>query len=288
MPLNKHCIGKQYPPVEAAVTLEAIQNYARAYDHDNPFFFDSERPGGIVAPPMFGVVPIWQSIVKVVTDPEVGADLLRLVHGEHEVEFIAPIRPSDVITSLASIRSITAGATGETMAIAVGARNQRGESVQNTVFTAFIRTAGGGRSETDGREGEAQRGEPAAAMTQEIAADQTFRYAQASGDVNPIHLDANIAKMAGLPGIIVHGLCTMAFCSKAVIETVCGGDPLRLRRLRVRFVRPVLPGQTITTRIWPLRETAAGKEFEFETVNQNGRAVIRGGLAEVIGTAKRN
>ncbi len=281
MPLNKACIDKHYPPVEAAVTLEAIQNYARAYDHDNPFFFDENRPGGIIAPPMFGVVPIWQSIVKVATDPEVGADLLRLVHGEHDVEFITAIRPGDVITSVATIRSITAGATGETMAIGVAARNQRGETVQNTLFIAFIRSVGSGRSDADSREHEPERVEPIAVVSQPIAADQTFRYAQASGDVNPIHLDANVAKMAGLPGIIVHGLCTMAFCSKAVIETVCGGDPRRLRRLRVRFVRPVLPGQTITTRIWAGPRTAERETFEFETLNPAGRAVIRGGIAEV-------
>lgn len=281
MSLNKGCTGKHYPPVEAAVTVEAIQKYARAYDHNNPFFFDEHQPGGIIAPPMFGVVPIWQSIVKVVTDPEVGADLLRLVHGEHDMEFLVPIRPGDVITSTATINSITTGATGETMAIGIAARNQRGETVQNTVFTAFIRAVGSGRSDADPREQEAERGEPLAVVSQPIAADQTFRYAEASGDVNPIHLDANVAKMAGLPGIIVHGLCTMAFCSKAVIETVCGGDPRRLRRLRVRFVRPVLPGQTITTRIWAGPRTPERQTFEFETVNPNGRAVIRGGIAEL-------
>ncbi len=281
MPLNKACIGKQYPPIEAAVTVEALQKYARAYDHENPFFFDQSQPGAILAPPMFGVVPIWQSIVKVVTDPEVGADLLRLVHGEHDVEIFQPMRPGDWITSTATIRSIEAGATGETMAIGISARNQRGEPVQNTVFTAFIRSFGAGRSENDSKEQEPRRGEPIAVMSQPIAADQTFRYSEASGDLNPIHLDANVARMAGLPGIIVHGLCTMAFCSKAIIETVCQGDPRRVRRLRVRFVRPVFPGQTITTRIWAADPLADRSAFEFDAVNQNGRAVIRGGLAEI-------
>ena len=281
MPLNKDFVAKQYPPVEATVTLEALQKYARAYDHDNPFFSDERQPGGIIAPPMYGVVPIWQSIVKVVGDPAVGADLLRLVHGEHEVTFVAPMRPGDVITSVATIRSITTGATGETLAIEITARNQRAELVQNTIFTAFIRSSGSGRLDGEAREKEPARGEPLAVVSQAIAADQTYRYAEASGDVNPIHLDANIARMAGLPGIIVHGLCTMAFCSKAVIETVCQGDPRRLKRLRVRFVRPVLPGQTISTRIWAAQETPECKRFEFETVNPNNRAVIRGGIAEV-------
>jgi acyl dehydratase len=281
MPLNKSCIGKHYPTAQAAVTLEGLQKYARAYDHENPFFFDQRHPGAIIAPPMYGVVPIWQSIVNVVGDPEVGADLLRLVHGEHEVEFFAAMRPGDVITSVATIRSITTGASGETLAIEIPARNQRDEPVQNTVFTALIRGTGTGRFEGEARDKESARGEPLAIVSQPIAMDQTLRYAEASGDVNPIHLDANIARMAGLPGIIVHGLCTMAFCSKAVIESVCGGDPRRVRRLRVRFVRPVLPGQTIATRIWPAEETSSGGKFDFETVNPNGRPVIRGGIAEV-------
>jgi (3R)-3-hydroxyacyl-CoA dehydrogenase / 3a,7a,12a-trihydroxy-5b-cholest-24-enoyl-CoA hydratase / enoyl-CoA hydratase 2 len=280
MPLNKACIGKHYPAVEATVTLEALQKYARAYDHDNPFFFDERQPGAIIAPPMFGVVPIWQSILNVVSDRELAVDLLRLVHGEHEVEFVTPIRPGDIITSAAVIRSITTGATGETMAIEIAARNNRGEQVQNTVFTAFIRSGAGGRLDAEQRADEPGHGEPLAIVAQPIAADQTTRYAQASGDFNPIHLDANIARMAGLPGIIVHGLCTMAFCSKALIETVCAGDPRRLRGLRVRFVRPVLPGQTVTTRIWSAGRTP-GVKFEFETLNPNGRAVIRGGTAEV-------
>jgi acyl dehydratase len=281
MPLNKACIGKHYPPVEATVTIEALQKYARAYDHDNPFFFDERQAGGIIAPPMFGVVPIWQSILNVVSDRELAVDLLRLVHGEHEVEFLAPMRPGDIITSAAVIRSITTGATGESMAIGIAARNNRGEPVQNTAFTAFIRSAGGGRLDAESR-GEPERGEPLAVVSQPIAADQTVRYAEASGDFNPIHLDANVARTAGLPGIIVHGLCTMAFCSKALIETVCGGDPRRLCRLRVRFVRPVLPGQTITTRIWSAGQTPEHLNFEFETLNPNGRAVIRGGTAEVL------
>src|SRR5262249_50966268 len=151
----------------------------------------------IIAPPMFGVVPIWQSILNVVGDPEVRVDLLRLVHSEHEVQFLAPIRPGDVITSAATIRAIASGATGETLAIEIPARNQRDEPVQHTIFTAFIRGGRSGRLEAGRGEESPVRGEPVAVVSQPIAADQTVRYAEASGDMNPIHLDANVAKMAG-------------------------------------------------------------------------------------------
>src|SRR5436305_779118 len=77
-----------------------------------------------------------------------------------------------------------------------------------------------------------------------------FRYADASGDRMPIHLDESVAKSVGLPGIIIHGLCTMALCSQAVIKTVADGDPARLRRLAVRFAKNVLPGSDVTVTIY--------------------------------------
>ena len=66
-------------------------------------------------------------------------------------------------------------------------------------------------------------GEPAATTRYGIDADQTFRYAEASGDRSVYHLDDAAARAAGFDGIIVHGLCTMAFASRAVVARACGG-----------------------------------------------------------------
>jgi acyl dehydratase len=278
MPLNKACVGREFAPTTVAVTAEAMQKYARAYNDDNAAFFDAKRPGGIVAPPMFGVTAIWEAVMGAVMDPDVHADFLRLVHGEQDMEFLSPIRPGDTLISRAKIVSIETKATGETMTVALET-NRGGETVMKTLFSIFIRGKGGGAPEA--RVPEPMRGEPLFKVAQTIDKDQTYRYAEASGDRNPIHVDENVAKMAGLPGIIVHGLCTMAFTSKVAIDKLCGGDPTRLKRLRVRFSRPVLPGQTITTIIWPDGEKAGRKIFAYETQNENGQAVIKGGIVEV-------
>jgi acyl dehydratase len=279
MALNKDLVGKKYPATCTEATLDAMQNYARAYNDDNSAFFDGSRGGGIIAPPMYAVVATWSSIMSVVGDPDLKVDLMRLLHGEQDMEFLLPIRPGDKITALAKVASIETKASGETLVIEIDAVNQAGEKVNRTLFNAFIR--GGGKGGSDPRVAEPVRGEPIVTMAQQIDRDQTYRYKEASGDPNPIHVDENFAKMAGLPGIIVHGLCTMAFTSKVIIERICGGDPVKLKRLRVRFTRPVLPGQIITTKVWPDGERDQRKIFAFETYNPDGRAVIRGGLAEV-------
>ena len=66
----------------------------------------------------------------------------------------------------------------------------------------------------------------------------------------PIHLDEEVARDAGLPGIIAHGLCTMAFTSWAVLTELADSDVNRLKRFAVRFSKPVLPGDDLETRIW--------------------------------------
>jgi acyl dehydratase len=281
MPLNKACVGREYPPVTINLTLDAMQKYARAYNDDNPAFFDASRPGGIVAPPMFGVVVTWDALMKAMMDSELKVDLLRLVHGEQDMEFPTPMRPGDVVTASAKIVSIESKATGETMTVELKAANQNGQPVQKTNFIIFIRGTRSRDAAPEARPVEPERGAPLLTVAQKIDEDQTYRYKEASGDPNPIHVDENIAKMAGLPGIIVHGLCTMAFTSKVVIDNLCAGDPTRLKRLRVRFSRPVLPGQTITTKLWPDDERAGRKIFAYETFNPDGQAVIKGGIAEI-------
>jgi acyl dehydratase len=281
MPLNKSCIGKEFAPITTEVTTAAMQQYARAYNDDNRAFFDAARPGGLVAPPMFAVVVTWGSTLNAVMDPEAGADLLRLVHGEQDMSFPAPIRPGDRITSRAKITAIETKATGETLTVELSAANQNGVAVNHSVFGAFIRGGGRRAGPQETRTDEPPSGEPILAVAQNIDPDQTFRYAEASGDRNPIHVDENVARMAGLPGIIVHGLCTMAFTSKVMIDNLCDGEPTRLKRLRVRFSRPVRPGETITTRVWPAGEREGRRVFAFETSASDGQSVIRGGIAEV-------
>lgn len=263
--------------VEAARTIA----YAIATNDANP-----RHTSGELAPPIFAVVPVWEAMalaVAKVTPPEV---FMRVVHGEQDMRSHRPIVPGDLLRSRAAPIGVQVRASGTTLVMKTESRDEAGELVNEQYFTMFFR--GVTEGESGGEEppehkltAEVKAPGPLFEVTYVVDEDQTFRYADASGDRNPIHLDDNVARAVGLSGIIVHGLCTMAFAGRAVIEQVCGGDPARLRRLAVRFSRPVLPGQAITTRLYGAGEGDGRRGYGFETLNPEGQAVVKDGLAEV-------
>ena len=99
------------------------------------------------------------------------------------------------------------------------------------------------------------------------------RYAPASGDHNPIHLDEGVAKAVGLPGRINHGLGTLSLVTGGLVELLAGGDPTTLGGLRVRFTDMVFPGSDLTTEAW---ESDGG--YEFETRRPDGSVVLAGAV----------
>jgi acyl dehydratase len=105
------------------------------------------------------------------------------------------------------------------------------------------------------------------------------RYAGASGDFNPIHIDPEFAKAVGLPGNILHGLWMMAQVARAN-AAVAGGDPKALKRLSVQFRGMGFPEQELT--VTGTVKEADGGNLVIDTVaEQGGNQVIRNAEAEL-------
>ena len=113
----------------------------------------------------------------------------------------------------------------------------------------------------------------------EVTREQISAYAEASGDRNPIHLDDDAARAAGLPGVIAHGMLGMAQLANFVVAYA--GDHRRLRRLRCRFSGMVQPGDTITFSGRALEEVDGLVRLELSADNQKGERVLTRALAEV-------
>jgi acyl dehydratase len=99
------------------------------------------------------------------------------------------------------------------------------------------------------------------------------RYAGASGDFNPIHIDLEFAKAVGLPGNILHGLYTMAQVARAHTDAA-GGDPRALRRLSVQFRGMGAPEQEIVVTA-TVKEADDGHVVTDTVAEQDGNRIIR-------------
>jgi acyl dehydratase len=125
-----------------------------------------------------------------------------------------------------------------------------------------------------------QAGQSLPPLTKHVTVEQIQRYAEASGDRNPIHLDETFARSAGLPGVIAHGMLTMAFANQMLTDWL--GDRSLLKRLQGRFAGMVLPGDDVTA-----SGTVASKDpqtrrvvINLVVVNQRGEKVLNKGVAE--------
>lgn len=273
MGLNAGLAGKRFEPSTYEVTHAAIEAYARATNDFNPGYFGDDP----VASPVFPIVPVMPAFMAAAADPDLGADLLRLVHGAQEHVLHRPLRPGDVVAVASVLESVDTGDGNESFTVAASVTDERGPAAL-VRGTMVIRQQGRSRARPAAPKAPEPADRPVVhEETSVIDDDQTFRYADASGDRNPIHLDDEVARAAGLPGIVNHGMCTMAMAVKAAVDGLAGGDPARIARVAARFRRPVFPGQEITTRLW----RGGGGAFEFETYGPSGRPVITGGVVEL-------
>jgi acyl dehydratase len=105
------------------------------------------------------------------------------------------------------------------------------------------------------------------------------RYAGASGDFNPIHIDPDYARQVGLPGNILHGLYTMAQVARAAVAAT-DGDPRRLKRLSVQFRGMGFPEREITV-TGSVKEERDGRVVVETEAAQNGQRIIRNAEVEL-------
>jgi len=277
--LNKATIGKKYPPLEMAIDLHETIYYAVGTNDPNPWYLDGTRPGGVIAPPMYAVKYGGGPIAHVMFDKEIGEGFFAtLVHGEQEMEWFKAVKPGMKLKCEGGILNIEDKGTGELLSVESNVSDAAtGEKIMRQVFHFFVRGWGSMQKKPKEAETPEDRSKEAFTATENVLVGQTFLYAEPSGDHNPIHINVDFANKVGLGGIILQGLCTMAFCHKAVVQKVCDGNPLKLKKLFVRFSKPVRPGDTLTIKGW----WTGDKKLGFEAQNQKGDFVIKGGAAEL-------
>jgi acyl dehydratase len=273
-------LGKTTHPFTAILDPDRARAYAAATNDDNPAY-----TAGKYAPPVFAVVPTWEVMGAAITGMFPPESVMMIVHGEQDMHFARPLIPGRALVTTAQPYSVRVGSSGTRCTIKIDSVDaEGGEPVVVQYMTMFIRGMAdgesGGPDKPDHDFPERARAAVVGTHSVHVDDDQTYRYRDASGDQMPIHVDEAAARSVGLPGIIAHGLCTMAMTSQALVGLVADGDPARLRRLAVRFSKNVLPGNDVLTTVYDAGIRDGRRVFAFEAYS-DGQLVIANGLGEI-------
>jgi acyl dehydratase len=204
-------------------------------------------------------------------------DFRMLLHGEQGVTVHGPIPADGEVETVARI----VGIYDKGKAAVIRLENRAtyvdsGKPAFDTRFAAFIRGEGGfGESRGDEIADPPKMPErkPDHEVTYATRTDQALLY-RLNGDRNPLHSDPTIAKFAGFDRPILHGLCSYGFTGRALLHELCGSEVVRFKSMDSRFSKPVMPGDTLTVRMW---DDGKGRAL-YQTVTQEGTVVIDGGV----------
>jgi acyl dehydratase len=216
-----------------------------------------------------------------VKELDTGIDWVKVVAGEYALELHQPLAPRGTVVGRTRVAEVVDKGPGKG-AIVYSERTiddkASGARIATIVQTTFCRGDGG-----FGGPERAQR--PVHAIPErapDLICDLPTRPEMAliyrlSADPNPLHADPVVAKAAGFPRPILHGLGTFGVAGHAILKTLAGYDPARLTAIAGRFSAPVFPGETIRTEMW-----RDGSLVSFRTrVLERDVIAINNGRAEI-------
>jgi acyl dehydratase len=265
--IDPDLVGAATEPYESAWTTRESMLYALAVGAGTADpAYTTDNTGGVeqrTLPTMPVLLTREARALRLLGD----VDWTRLVHAEQELVVLAPLPvqgTAPVVSRIAALED-----KGSAALITVTSESA---GLFRSTSSFFVRGAGGFGGERRSRPSEpAPDGPPDRVVRQSTRPDQALLY-RLCGDRNRLHSDPAIAARAGFDQPILHGLCTFGFAGRALLGTVCGGDPDRFGRIRVRFTAPVVPGDELTTEIWSTSDGA-----HFRTRRTDGRVVLDGG-----------
>jgi acyl dehydratase len=240
-----------------------------------PFVYEQ----GFRVLPTFAVVLGWPGFWA--RDLDTGIDWVKLVAGEQGLRLHRPLKPCGTVIGKTRVTEIIDKGPGKGALVyseRVVTDRATGETIATATQTTFCRGDGG----FGGPPREAPPVHPIPERAPDCVCDLATRPETAliyrlSGDPNPLHVDPTVAKAAGFPRPILHGLATFGIAGHAILKSLCGYDPARLTAIAGRFSAPVFPGETIRTEIWrdgPLVSFRARVVERDVIALNNGRAEV--------------
>jgi acyl dehydratase len=288
VPINSSIVGTSGQPTTALVDARWMMAYAAGLNDSLQCYFDTRRPEGIQAHPLFPVCFEWPAVTALFRELRDSgltlAEAQRGVHASHGLTIHRPPRAGETLTTSAAIVGLEErkpGAYSVSRLETVGSNN---EPICTTLYGTLYRgvQVNGTASPIGMSENAARRSSAATQPCREISiavpAGAAHVYTECARIWNPIHTDALVAENAGLPEIILHGTATLALSVSRLLNCEANDDPRRVARIIARFGAMVPMPSNLTLRILAREESSDGARVYFETLNAQGAPAIRDGL----------
>ncbi len=291
MPVPAALLDIDVDPVIHQVDARWTMAYAASLGDTLPDYFDTSRPAGIVAHPLFSVCPEWEIIVASRKVSErlgmTRAEVLTGVHATHDVTVHRLARPGDELTTrleMVGLTDISPGAKATTRLTSTDADgNLVATTTQHAIYLG-VSTENVDRPDPTPPQpivGVERIGRPIG-VSIDLPAGAAHTYTECARIWNPIHTDRAVAQAAGLSDIILHGTASLALGVSAVVTESAHGRPELVRRIVGRFAAMVLLPSTITIEIWPAQPADDGLAVvPFEVVNEQGQTAVKEGFVVI-------
>ncbi len=268
--MNRDMKGHSIHRTFAPITGEDVRAYVEA-TRDDPGRYTGENAP---VPPMAFSRILYPMCHYFLTHPDLKINLLRLVHGEQSVRWIRPLHVGDVCDIDMSIADIADTSAGEIIRFSI--KGSVGGKPAIEAMTGFL-VRGTGSMRPSHSTHDETAGEEILRAAFDTEQGQQIKYAEVSGDGNFIHTSKLLAKLSGLPGTIMHGVCLLAMTGNCLSDEMLRGRREPMKSISVRFANPVIPGERVTIIV---NKTKTKGRVTFHAVNARGKDVIKNGMFE--------
>ncbi len=247
--LSSDLVGLSFQPITTSWKSKDAILYAlgvgATLENEIDFLYEGKGPKVL---PTYAVIPGMLAMAGLFN--EVTVNPLMILHGEQGITLHRALPPDAEVNVTGKITAVW-----DKEKAAVVVIEGIGEDKSGPLFTSrssiFIRGAGGfgGERGPSSPASNVPNRAPDKVVKATPGLDQAALY-RLSGDLNPLHIDPDFAKMAGFDAPFIHGLCTYGFVGRAILAAYCDYDPTKFKSFDVRFAERVYPGDEITTQIW--------------------------------------
>ena len=224
--------------------------------------------------PTFALIANWWAVKDLRSVLDLGT--FPIVHSAQSLELRRPIGASGELSVQAQVSSVWD--KGKHAAVEL---TSRGVDADSTVFVARSQTmvlGAGGFGGERGPSAEADPDGPPDEVFDDVIRPEQAAIYRLSGDRNQLHIDPAAARNFGFDNVFLHGLCTLGFAARAVINEIGHGDPQSLTSLSCRFAKPVQLDAALRTEMWRTGNSVRFRTLQGDMVALNsGNATLAGG-----------